>query len=155
MTSKPWPSDRLRNLERVKSLTPEPTSPEEIESFIEAGRAHLNDARTVSLSVLGRFQLAYMAAHAFALAGLRANDLRTAAREGHRVLLFQVLPDSVGASQGVSLTLVRAHAKRNEAEYAGIVDTTESQVADLIKVTDELEATLAAWLRSHRPELIA
>jgi hypothetical protein len=67
MRSKRWPSDRLRNLERINSLAPEPTSPEEIGAFIEAGRAHLNDARTVSLSVLGRFQLAYMAAHAFAL----------------------------------------------------------------------------------------
>lgn len=153
MTSKRWPSPRLLNLERAKSLAREPTSREEIAGFIESGRAHLDDARNGAISLTGRFQLVYMAAHAFALAALRANDYRTASREGHRILVFQVLADSAGAPPELWLTLSRAHTKRNEAEYAGVVEVTKAEVQDLLKLTESLETIVTGWIKKNRPEL--
>ena len=128
MSSTAWPSPQLRNLERIGSVVAEPTSPAEIQRLLTLADASLSGAETKSLAVEPRFQLAYGAAHHLALAALRANDYRTASREGHRMLVFQVLPHSVGLEPAIALTLDRVHRKRNELEYTGAVDVPESEV---------------------------
>lgn len=155
MSSNAWPSAQLRNLERIGSLVPEPTSPAEIQRLLDLAEASLSAARTTSLAVEPRFQLACSAAHHLALAALRANDYRTATREGHRMLVFQTLPNTVGLDIGMSRTLDRAHRKRNELEYTGAVDVPASETDDLIAVVDKLQHAVRDWLSANRPELIA
>jgi hypothetical protein len=74
MISNAWPSAQLKNLERIGSLVSEPTSPAEIQRLLDLAGASLAGARTTSLAVEPRFQLAYSAAHHLALAALRANN---------------------------------------------------------------------------------
>jgi uncharacterized protein (UPF0332 family) len=154
MSSDAWPSAQLKNLERIGSLVPEPTSPAEIQRLLDLAEASLSAARTTSLAVEPRFQLAYSAAHYLALAALRANDYRTATREGHRMLVFQTLPNTVGLDVGISRTLDRAHRKRNELEYTGAVDVPASETEDLIAAVDKLQQSVRDWLSANRPALI-
>jgi hypothetical protein len=135
MSSAVWPSPQLKNLERIGSLVGEATSRDEIQRLLSLADASLSGAQTRSLAVEPRFQLAYGAAHHLALAALRANDYRTATREGHRVLVFQTLPHTVGLDPAIARTLDRAHRKdlglahRNAQQItAYVVGQSESDI---------------------------
>ncbi len=69
---------QLNNLVRVRQLKAEPAAQaEEIDGLIRSGTARLNDAKTETLSLDGRFDLACNAAHAFSLAALRWHGYRS------------------------------------------------------------------------------
>ena len=100
----------------------------EFEGLLRSGRARLDDARTASLSVEGRFDLAYNAAHALSLAALR----RLGYRASHRYIVFQVLPHTLDLGPEVWRVLAKAHDRRNLGEYEGLLDIDERFVADVI-----------------------
>ena len=70
-------SQSLDNLVKVGRLKPEPPSDAEVAGLINSGLARLRDAGNTSLSMESRFDLAYNAAHALALAGLRRAGYRS------------------------------------------------------------------------------
>ena len=70
----------LDNLVRIGKLKKEPPAQSELEGLIRSGIARLTDAGNASLSLDGRFDLAYNAAHALSLAALRCRTRRTSAR---------------------------------------------------------------------------
>ena len=154
MASPAWPSQNLRNLERTGALKHEGSSAAEIRRLLELARGNLTSAALKNNPLEVRYQVAYAAAHYFALAALRANDFRTAGREGHRQLLFQALPHSAGIDSSIALALDRAHRKRNELEYTGAVDVTEAETGSLIAAAGALQESVIGWIKSHRPELI-
>ncbi len=154
MSSTSWPSQNLRNLERTGSLKREATSVDEIRRLLELARGSLAGAGLKGNPLEVRYQVAYAAAHYLALAALRANDYRTAAREGHRQLVFQLLTHTAGIDSSVPLALDRAHRKRNELEYTGTVDVTEAETASLIAAARALQKSVLDWINSRRPELI-
>ena len=62
------------NLERLAqsgSLKREPGDQQEFDGLVRSGKVRLADAQLAALSTESRFDLAYNAAHAFALAALR------------------------------------------------------------------------------------
>lgn len=61
---------QLDNLARVGQLKPEPAADTEIQSLLHSGLCRLEDAARKELSLESRFDLAYNAAHALALASL-------------------------------------------------------------------------------------
>jgi hypothetical protein len=61
----------LENMVSSGRLKREPPKQMEFDGLLELGEARLKDSRTASLSLAGRFDLAYGASHAFALAALR------------------------------------------------------------------------------------
>ncbi len=65
------PSTELERLADRGHLKREPPARAEVEGLIRSGAARLGDARKADLSADGRFDLAYGAAHALALAALR------------------------------------------------------------------------------------
>ena len=75
-----------------KPLKAEPPDAREFEKLRTAAIARLKDAETASLSLEGRFDLAYNAAHALCLAALRWHGYRA----NHRYIVFQVLPNTLG-----------------------------------------------------------
>jgi hypothetical protein len=153
MASRGWPAKNLQNLERAGRLRPEPADVRELSRYLASAKQFLVDARA-AIQPASRFMLAYSAAHALAVAALRANDYRTAQERGHRRLVFEVLPHSCGAQSADALALVRAHEKRNVVEYDGIAEITEREVADLAAVTARVHESVHAWLKRHRPELL-
>src|SRR4030095_10050126 len=94
----------LANLVENGQLKTEPTSNNEIKSFLNHAAQNLRDAAVRDVSASGRFGSAYSAAHALALAALRGNDLRPNRGAGHRAIVFQSLvhtidaPDAFGAA---------------------------------------------------------
>lgn len=118
----------LENLASAGQLIPEPGDKAEISGLIRSGKARLADAANPALSLEGRFDLAYNAAHALCLAALRMRGYRAR----HRYIVFQVLPHTLGLGPEVWRVLDQAHNRRNLSEYEGHVDVEERLVLDTI-----------------------
>ena len=84
-------SSELDNLVRIGGLKKEPGGPAEIEGLLLSGRERLTDAKNRELALESRFDLAYNAAHALALAALRKRGYRS----DNRYLVFQALPHTL------------------------------------------------------------
>ena len=127
----------LDNLARISKggLKAEPPSRSEIEGLLRSARRRLADARTPSLSVESVFDLAYNAAHAYALAALRWHGYRS----DNRYLVFQALPHTLGFAAAKWRVLDLCHNKRNLAEYEGYFDVDPRLVTDLLAIAGELE----------------
>ena len=85
-------SPELENLVAIGTLKREPCSAREFEGLVRSGAARLSDAAKAALAIESRFDLAYNAAHALALAALRSKGYRS----DNRYVVFQVLPFTVG-----------------------------------------------------------
>jgi hypothetical protein len=125
----------LDNLVKVGKLKVEAGTPQEFDGLLSSGRARLTDATNAGLSLESRFELAYGAAHAFALAALRWHGYRS----DNRYLVFQVLPHTLGLGPPVWRVLAKCHGLRNMIEYEGHLEVDERLVEDLIAAAREAE----------------
>ena len=121
-----------------KPLKAEAPDATEIAGLLRTGVARLNDARNAALALESRFDLAYNAAHALCLAGLR----RSGYRSGNRYIVFQVLPHTLGLGPEVWRVLDKCHNARNLGEYEGLLDVDERLVKDLITATQAVADAL-------------
>jgi hypothetical protein len=131
---------QLDNLVRIRQLKSEPASQLELSGLIRSGWARLTDSQTESLSLDGRFDLAYNAAHAFSLAALRWHGYRSESR----YLVFQCLEHTVKLPPDEWRVLDQAHRKRNVAEYEGHLEIDKNLLESLIGVTSEVAARVEA-----------
>ena len=125
---------QLDNLVRIGQLKAEPAAAEEIRGLARSGTRRLNDATHEDLSIESRFDLAYNAGHALALAALRFRGYRSESR----YLVFQCLQHTIGLPPEQWRVLDQAHRKRNLAEYEGETDVDEQLVAALLRVVREV-----------------
>lgn len=130
----------LDNLVRVHRLSTEPPAASEIDGLVASARARLTDAENESLHLESRFDLAYNAAHALALAALRWHGYRSETR----YLVFQCTKHTVGLPPAKWRILDEAHRKRNLAEYEGQIDVDTALVEGLVGVARELEGLVDA-----------
>jgi hypothetical protein len=89
---------------------------------------------------VSRFDLAYNAAHALALAALRAKGYRS----DNRYVVFQALPHTLGLPTAIWRVLAKCHERRNLAEYEGIVDVEEQLLQDLLTAAQEVLGAVKA-----------
>ncbi|MFQ6023915.1 MAG: hypothetical protein ACE5NW_14440 [Acidiferrobacterales bacterium] len=125
----PWKN--LENLARIGKLKKESGGQKEFDGLVRSARARLTDARKPSLAMESRFDLAYNASHALALAALRWHGYRSE----NRYLVFQCLQDTLGLGPEHWRVLALCHDRRNAAEYEGHLEVDEQLIADLIRVT--------------------
>jgi hypothetical protein len=111
-----------------KSLRAEPPDGKEFAGLLRSGLARLKDAGETRLSLEGRFDLGYNAAHALCLAALRWHGYRSS----NRYIVFQLLPHTLGLGPEVWRILAKCHDIRNLGEYEGDLNVDERIVADLI-----------------------
>ena len=128
------------------ALKPEPPDAKEFAGLLNSGRLRLQDARQESLSLEGRFDLAYNAAHALCLAALRWHGYRSA----NRYLVFQLLPHTLGIGPEVWRVLAKCHDLRNLGEYQGDLEVEERIVMDLIAACEKVEAKVCALAPMQR-----
>jgi len=121
-----------------KPLTHEPPDAAEFAGLQRSGLARLQDAGNTSLSLEGRFDLAYNAAHALSLAALRWHGYRA----GNRYIVFQVLPHTLGLGPEVWRVLAKCHDVRNLGEYEGDLNVDERLVTDLITACKAVAETV-------------
>jgi hypothetical protein len=130
-----------------KVLAAEPMDAEEFAGLKRSGLVRLKDAENAGNSLEGRFDLAYNAAHALALAALRWNGYRS----NKRYIVFQVLPHTLGLGPEVWRVLSKCHDMRNIGEYEGDLDVDERIVADLIAACRQLAVNVAELQMPKRP----
>lgn len=127
---------QLDNLARIGKLKTEPAAETELRGLLRSGTRRLDDAAREELSLESRFDLAYNAAHALALAALRFHGFRS----DSRYLVFQCLQHTLDLPAEQWRVLDQAHRKRNLAEYEGEMDVDEQLVAALLRVAREVAA---------------
>lgn len=130
----------LLNLVKTGSLKAEPPDRREFEGLVNSGLVRLKDAQRPELSLESRFDLAYNASHALALAALRLNGFRSE----NRYLVFQSLAHTIELPAAEWRVLALCHDRRNLAEYEGALDIDEQLLNDLLRIT----ASLAEKLQS-------
>lgn len=121
-----------------KPLKAEPPDAKEYAGLRRSAQARLTDARNAQVSLEGRFDLAYNAAHALCLAALRCHGYRP----GNRYIVFQMLPHTLGLGPEVWRLLAKCHDMRNRGEYEGDLNADERLVADLITACERVASTL-------------
>ncbi len=130
------PSAELENLVKVGKLKRDACSPQEFQGLLASGVARLTDAANATLAPESRFDLAYNAAHALALAALRHRGFRS----DNRYLVFQALAHTLRVPTPIWRVLATCHERRNRVEYEGALEVDERLLADLI---DAAQAVLA------------
>lgn len=135
---------QLDNLVRIGKLKAEPPGQGELEGLVRSGIHRLSDAERTELSLESRFDLAYNAAHALALAALRHRGYRSESR----YLVFQCLQHTIKLPSEQWRVLDQAHRKRNLAEYEGNVDIDEQLVAALVRVAREVAKRVNKLVKS-------
>lgn len=133
-------SPELENLVRIGQLKRESCSPREFDGLLKSGAARLADAANSALALESRFDLAYNAAHALALAALRHRGYRSE----KRYVVFQALPHTLGLPAATWRVLVKSHERRNLAEYEGAVEVDERLMSDLMDAAKDLLAAVRA-----------
>ena len=133
-------SPNLDNLVKTGYLKREPGDKREFDGLVRSARARLADAHNNQLSIESRFDLAYNAAHALALAALRWHGYRS----DKRYTVFQCVPHTLCLGPEVWRVLTLSHDRRNLAEYEGHLELDEQLVADLLGATDRLAGKVEA-----------
>ena len=129
-------SAELERLAGIGLLKPEPPARAELEGLLHTAEARLADAQREELADESRFDLAYNAAHALALAALRWHGYRP----DKRYLVFQVLPHTLGTVAPTWRLLAKCHEERNQTEYQGFWRVDEALLAGLVEAAGELLA---------------
>ena len=127
-------SAELDNRVRAGKLKREPPALKELQGLRTSGERRLKDAQLAALSFDSRFDLAYNAAHAFALFAMR----RMGYRSENRYLVFQALSHTAGIPAATWRVLAKAHERRNEVEYGGAAEEDERLLAGLIEAAQAL-----------------
>lgn len=132
-------SSRLDNLTRSGgALAAEPPDRVEFNGLKKSGLARLHDSTITTVSLEGRFDLAYSAAHALCLAALRHHGYRPK----QRYIVFQVVPDTLGLGPEVWRILAKAHEMRNLGEYEGDSSVDERFVSELVAAAQAIAAAI-------------
>jgi len=139
------PNDPLEKLASTGLLKQEPPAREEIAGLLRTGAVRLEDAQKTTNAAESRFDLAYNAAHAFALAALRIHGYRT----DKRYIVFQGLPHTLGVDTTTWRLLDRCHRERNATEYEGMSAVDEKLLEGLIDAALELLTRVRALAASH------
>lgn len=129
----------LLRLAEAGRLKAESASSAELANLLANASDALTDARNTALS----------------LAALRARDFRPGRGDGHRALVFQLLPHTVNASPELWVPLDKAHRKRNDLEYNAIATFSKSETASLIAQIAVLDNAVREMLAEERPDLVA
>lgn len=130
----------LANLVKIGQLKAEPPARAEFEGLVHSGQVRLQDAENETLNLESRFDLAYNAAHALALAALRWHGFRSE----NRYLVFQCLIHTVALPNEQWRVLDHSHRKRNLAEYEGDLDVDETLLSAILRVAREVERRVIA-----------
>ena len=127
-------SNNLLNLVGPGKLKEEAPNAREFAGLVNSARLRLHDAHNTALSPDSRFDLAYNASHALALAALRHHGYRS----DNHYLVFPCLPHTVGAGPEIWRVLDKCHHQRNLAEYAGHLEVDQALLDALLRAADWL-----------------
>jgi hypothetical protein len=126
------PHPQLDNLVRSGDLKAESAEPSEFAGLVSSGSKRLRDANNDALELESRFDLAYNAAHALSLAGLRWHGYRPA--KNNRYIVFPALAHTLGLQPAEWRVLSEAHRRRNTMEYEGFGQVDKATLDATLRV---------------------
>jgi hypothetical protein len=139
----------LENLLKIKVLSPEETSKEEIKNLLDIARRCIKDAKIRSLSNDGRFAVAFNAALSLSTIPLRVKGFR-ASGQGHHMNTLATIPLTLGVKyKNDSQYLERCRRIRDKLEYDCINQASDSDVEELIEFVAEFEILINNWLKEN------
>lgn len=130
----------LANLAKTGQLKAEAFAQAEFDGLVSSAVRRLADANNKALADESRFDLAYNAAHALALAALRKQGYRS----DKRFIVFQLLEQTAGLPPAKWRVLSKCHDTRNLAEYEGHTEVDAKLLQELLAVAAELKAAVQA-----------
>jgi hypothetical protein len=133
-------SQNLDNLAKTGSLKSEPANQGEFNGLLRSAKARLTDSANTSLAIESRFDLAYNASHALALAALRWHGYRS----DNRYIVFQCLEHTLNVKPEIWRVLAQCHQRRNVAEYEGHLEVSNQLLVELIAAADLLQKKIEA-----------
>lgn len=142
------PSPELERLAELGHLKRERPGRAEFQGLVHSAEVRLADAKREDLSRESRFDLAYNAAHALALAALRSRGYRT----DKRYFVFQALPHTLGTPSSTWRLLAKCHQQRNRTEYEGLGQIDDALLAGLIEAASALVASVRRLPLPPEPE---
>jgi hypothetical protein len=131
-------SGELDNLVERGLLKREPGDQNEFDGLVASGGKRLADAKKGGLSAESTFDLAYNAAHSFALAAMRWHGYRPANK---RYIVFQALQHTLAIKPEVWRVLDKCHGLRNSLEYDGAFTRL---LTELVAAAELLEMKIKA-----------
>lgn len=134
------PIPQLDSLAKIGKLKAESPARGEFDGLVRSGSARLHDATNNELHIDSRFDLAYNATHALALAALRWHGYRSE----NRYIVFQCLEHTLALPAEQWRVVDQAHRKRNAAEYEGELDIDEALLTALVRVAQEIRTRVLA-----------
>ena len=138
-------NEPLANLVRTGGLKAEPADKNECIGLVRSALDRLLDAHNSTLSYASRFDLAYNAAHALALAAMRLKGYRS----DRRYLVFQCLPHTLNLDKVRVRLFALCHERRNLAEYEGYMDIDAALLAELLTSTEALRGLLTSEMAAQ------
>lgn len=133
-------SQNLESLVKTGILKSEPANQGEFNGLLRSAKARLTDSTNPSLAIESRFDLAYNASHALALAALRWHGFRS----DNRYIVFQCLEHTLNVKPEIWRVLAHCHQRRNVAEYEGHLEVSDQLLAELIGAADLLQKRVEA-----------
>lgn len=129
------------------------TSPEEIADLLGIDSRDLHDARVEAISEDRRFEAAFNAARTAANVALRLCGYRTATQPGHHLKTVETLELTIQGDGRLIQKLRVFSKKRNATSYDSAGNVSDQELEEVIRVADELQQSVTAWLRTNHPEL--
>jgi hypothetical protein len=124
----------LDNLVRIGQLKAEPCNRTEVSRMLGMAHTRLSDSALPELSLEGRFNSVYGAAHAASLAALRWHGYRSE----NRFMVFQCLAHTLDWPPERWRVLDIAHQRRNLAEYEGYLEVDQKMIIEMAHVVRAL-----------------
>ena len=145
----------LQNLLKIGQLKEHPPDAAEVQRLLAAAARNLADANVATISPETRFDAAYKAVMQAALAALMAHGYRPdTSRPGHHATVVQGLALTIALASARVTVLDTLRRQRNLSDYTG-EDIDDSSVEHCISEANQLLQDVTAWLKAHRPQLMA
>lgn len=145
----------LDNLVKIGKLHRHDARRDEIQRLLRGLDRSLADAQVEGLSNEGCLASAYDALLRLATVALRASGYRTNPDQpGHHAITLQSLLLTLGVERELAVQLDAFRRKRNLAAYEGDDSVSDSDLAELLGIVNDLRPRLTAWLKRNHPELI-
>jgi hypothetical protein len=120
-------------------------------ALVERGIA---DAKVEAISADLRFIAAFGAALAAATIALRACGYRTKTQSGHHQRTVECLEFTIGADAKLISKMITLSKKRNATAYDAAGNVSGQELELIIRVAEQLQREVLAWLKKNYPKLV-
>jgi hypothetical protein len=139
----------LDELASARLLHKEPVRSGELQQLVSGARRGFADSAVETVSIEGRFSIAYHAALQLCNAGLRLQGYRTGAdMKGSHVTAIRSLEHTLGIDARTRRVLDAFRRKRHQAQYEGMDVVSETELAELRAIVERLLRQVEGMLKS-------